>query len=78
MVRRSSPALHHVPTCSRDRGGGRTQLLPAFVSSGSTCGRGVAWRGKFDCVGPEKLDPLGTAGMWERTAGVFLLELGDR
>ena len=26
----------------------------------------------------EELDPLGTAGLWERTAGVLLSELGDR
>ena len=71
VVRRFSPALHCVPTCSRDRGGGRTQLLLAFVSNyGSSCGRGVAWRAKFNCVEPEEVDPFGTAGLWERTAGV--------
>ena len=44
MVRRFSPA-HHVPTCSRDCGGGRTQLSSAFASDqGSSL---WAWRGKW-------------------------------
>ena len=38
MVCRFGPALHHIPTCSRDRGGGRTQPLSAIMDHCHGCG----------------------------------------